>query len=652
QEAALPTHAFGKEFTAVGGGLEGDRELTQYVVKVEVKKEYTQDSLTESFSSVTLGSATHTKEKMAYTVLDKVSGSLMPGTMTLILGDLTPRAIIGARLAGALPFSLPSWAGSRAERTASRVQGVLPAQDVRQSAASRGVEQGLPDVESPPLLSKICAGQLPLPKDAFFKGHAAYNGMDAGKMNIPRLVGYVGQMDHHNPGLTVRETLKFAQSVYLNADGAPTLHDTSDGVTMRGSKSKVAAMINHNMEILMKSLSLSSVANKVVGFGPEHEASSSGGGLSIAQRRQLTVGEILTGFHRALMLDDLTTGMDFASSTELIRNIAQSTKTFSFSVMASVLQPNSEIMSMFDDLLLLNAGSMYFYGPCAQVQNYFYTLGYRCPSTKDLAGFILDIPGRTGKQYKDPNTGPHMSFDVLCARYYASPIAAESMEHSKKAQRFQANMDFSQMAPFLMEGRAACKIVFRRELRKLRGESRRWRMHADLCIIASVLSGTLFFRMDTNDYQNRIGSFFFTSVFLSLVQQTHLISCVNDKVIFFKQRDMHLFPAYAYTFARAFLQVPLTIIADCGVYVTITYFLMNHATHNLLRHYIRQLWLVFFGSSCFSQAFRAIAAVSRTHTIGQVLGSVFIMGNVIMSGYVCSPEKLSDYFIWISWGCP
>ncbi|KAK3286262.1 hypothetical protein CYMTET_6171 [Cymbomonas tetramitiformis] len=274
---------------------------------------------------------------------------------------------------------------------------------------------------------------------------------------------------------------------------------------------------------------------------------------------------------------------------------------------------------------------MYFYGPCAQVQNYFYTLGYRCPSTKDLAGFILDIPGlhppatipphrrfllvshecpplpslvfeliggyrddaspcRTGKQYKDPNTGPHMSFDVLCARYYASPIAAESMEyaclptsfhsplplgwlprppmrslpcysaregapgllgvsvfsgaypdavgsvvfaarrHSKKAQRFQANMDFSQMAPFLMEGRAACKIVFRRELRKLRGESRRWRMHADLCIIASVLSGTLFFRMDTNDYQNRIGSFFFTSVFLSLVQQTHLISCVNDKV--------------------------------------------------------------------------------------------------------------------------
>lgn len=53
-----------------------------------------------------------------------------------------------------------------------------------------------------------------------------------------------------------------------------------------------------------------------------------------------------------------------------------------------MLQPAPEVVDLFDQIMLMNEGSVIFHGTKARIIEHFRDMGYVCPERKDLADFL------------------------------------------------------------------------------------------------------------------------------------------------------------------------------------------------------------------------------------------------------------------------
>lgn len=60
-------------------------------------------------------------------------------------------------------------------------------------------------------------------------------------------------------------------------------------------------------------------------------------------------------------------------------------------VIASIHQPSTSTLLLFDDLLLLSKGQSLYYGPPDSSPRYFESLGFLSPPMVSLAEFMLDL---------------------------------------------------------------------------------------------------------------------------------------------------------------------------------------------------------------------------------------------------------------------
>ena len=184
------------------------------------------------------------------------------------------------------------------------------------------------------------------------------------------LVAFVRQSDDHAPKLTVAETLLFSgmckdPAIRLNKKG--TKENGKVGLTLAG-------------------LGLSHVKDTFV--GNEQIRGVSGG-----QRRRVTLGEMLTFDTPLLCGDEISTGLDTASTVDILRILSYMSRLVNRITVVSLLQPSPEALSLFDEVILLgdNGGQVIYAGPTESAQEYFRKLGYQSPDGMDTADFLLAV---------------------------------------------------------------------------------------------------------------------------------------------------------------------------------------------------------------------------------------------------------------------
>jgi energy-coupling factor transporter ATP-binding protein EcfA2 len=107
---------------------------------------------------------------------------------------------------------------------------------------------------------------------------------------------------------------------------------------------------------VLKLLELENIANQIIGIVGQ-------GGLSVEQRKRVTIGVELVANPSIIFLDEPTSGLDSRAAAVVmraVRNVARTNRT----VVCTIHQPSSYLFEMFDSLLLLKKGgrSVYF-GP-------------------------------------------------------------------------------------------------------------------------------------------------------------------------------------------------------------------------------------------------------------------------------------------------
>ncbi|ETS87461.1 hypothetical protein PFICI_01289 [Pestalotiopsis fici W106-1] len=190
-------------------------------------------------------------------------------------------------------------------------------------------------------------------------------------LSFQRSTGYCEQLDVHEPYTTVREALEF--SALLRQP-----HTIS-------SEDKLAYV-----NVVIDLLELHDIADTLIG------TPGNGPGLSIEQRKRVTIGVELVSKPKLLMfLDEPTSGLDGQAAYNIVRFLRRLADAGQ-AVLVTIHQPSAQLFTQFDRLLLLARGGKTVYfgdiGDNAEtVTGYFAKHGAPCPHDANPAEHMIDV---------------------------------------------------------------------------------------------------------------------------------------------------------------------------------------------------------------------------------------------------------------------
>ena len=90
--------------------------------------------------------------------------------------------------------------------------------------------------------------------------------------------------------------------------------------------------------------------------------------------------------------DEISTGLDTASTIDILSILSYMTRLFHRVTVVSLLQPSPEAVALFDEIILLgDGGTVLFTGPTEDAAEYFSRLGYKQPDGMDSADYLLAV---------------------------------------------------------------------------------------------------------------------------------------------------------------------------------------------------------------------------------------------------------------------
>ncbi|XP_011657936.1 ABC transporter G family member 17 [Cucumis sativus] len=205
------------------------------------------------------------------------------------------------------------------------------------------------------LAGRIASGSL--------KGRVSLDGMEMSPGLIKRTSAYIMQDDRLFPKLTVYETLMFAADFRLGP------------IPKNEKKQRVENMIEQ--------LGLSSARNTYI--GDEGTRGVSGG-----ERRRVSIGVDIIHGPSVLFLDEPTSGLDSTSAYSVIEKVHNIASTGS-TVVLTIHQPSSRILSFLDHLIILARGQLMFQGPSKDVNHHLTVMGRKVPQGESPIEYLMDV---------------------------------------------------------------------------------------------------------------------------------------------------------------------------------------------------------------------------------------------------------------------
>ncbi|KAI1077685.1 hypothetical protein F5B20DRAFT_258887 [Whalleya microplaca] len=193
------------------------------------------------------------------------------------------------------------------------------------------------------------------------------NGEKVTDAEFKSVVGFVDQEDTMLPTLTVHETILTSALLRLpRAMG-------------RSAKEQRVWEVE-------KQLGIYHIRDSLIG-----SEEGKGRGISGGEKRRVGIACELVTSPSILFLDEPTSGLDAYNAFNVIECLVTLAKTYKRTVIFTIHQPRSNIVALFDRLLLLAEGKAVFSGPFSQCQDYFDQIGYTCPPGFNIADYLVDL---------------------------------------------------------------------------------------------------------------------------------------------------------------------------------------------------------------------------------------------------------------------
>ena len=427
-----------------------------------------------------------------------------------------------------------------------------------------------------------------------------------------KLIGYVEQSDIMHGKLTVRETIMYSALLRL-----------PNSMSRKDKMSRVDAVIAQ--------LGLTHVQDSFVGDDETR-------GVSGGERKRVAIGIELVTNPRLIFLDEPTSGLDAFTAYNLIESLSELAKKDDKTVLLTIHQPRSNILDLFDKILLLSKGQVVFFGPAKDALEHFDSLGYKCPNLENPADFFLDI---TAIDYRNvestEETRKRVQFFAdkwkeLPPLFKSTPLLS-SEESRKRTNRVSILSEI-----WLLLGRDFTLVL--RDKQQMFGTLLQ-------IIVFIVLFGGVYFQLD-DDYgavQNRTGILFILSAnaMFNTVMPLVLVFPVIKNIIK-RERYGSMYRVSSILIASFVSNVPLRFSA---LFLSMTgiYFL---AGLQLSRYYIFMCTL-FLNSLCSISIGLMIGSLSRTPKQSQIFAPLVLIIFLLFGGNFANNETITWAYRWIQY---
>ena len=199
------------------------------------------------------------------------------------------------------------------------------------------------------------------------EGNFYVNGEKVADNEYRSVIGFVDQDDTMLPTLTVHETIMTSALLRLPRD-----------MNFSTKEQRV-----YEVE---KQLGILPIKDQLIG-----SEEGNGRGVSGGEKRRVSIACELVTSPSILFLDEPTSGLDAFNAFNVVECLVTLAKNYNRTVIFTIHQPRSNIVALFDHLVLLAKGRTVYSGPYSSCQSYFDRIGYACPPGFNIADYLVDL---------------------------------------------------------------------------------------------------------------------------------------------------------------------------------------------------------------------------------------------------------------------
>ena len=468
-----------------------------------------------------------------------------------------------------------------------------------------------------------------------------------GGLFITNAIAYIDQIDNHAPRLSVEETFTFAfncKSAGTHAPGAALESEEIEKLIQKLDKEKAFVKLN------MEALGLETVADTFVGNTEVR-------GISGGQRRRVTLGEQLQARFPVMCGDEISTGLDAASTYDICYTLMHFTRLYRMTRILSLLQPSPATVALFDEVILLAEGRILYAGPISNVEDYFGKLGYTAPDEMDVADFLQVLSTEDGATLYNPRDNASGYREKAYNNKELADIFLHCELHQKVADSQTKSWDNSWLDKTHQPRsiRRRYQISFWRQtwlnldrnMTIWRRDKRFLFANAIKNLIMGVSVGGVFYQ--TESITGIYGVLFQVMMFILLGAMVSAPALVDDRAIYYKHADANFYSAFPYIIGKALALMPQAF-TDVMIFGTIIYWMVGLVS--TASNYFRFIAILFVFSIGMNQMLAVFASFARTKSEVQGYSAVILLFLVLFCGFIVTPDVIPNYYGWIYWWNP
>ena len=379
-------------------------------------------------------------------------------------------------------------------------------------------------------------------------------------------------------------------------------------------------------------------------------------GISGGERKRLSVGMEMITNPSIIFLDEPTSGLDTYSAYSLISNLKDLTST-GRTVICTIHQPSSDILRLFDDMILLNHGKIIYIGEVNNLVNYFSSIGYQCPEYTNPSDYIfMNIlnPVIVDDKINNLNAKNIQEKD----EYILDSFTKSGMEQNvinkcnliNSNQHILSDKSLKYKSGFCLQ----LKFLFKRHLKNLFRNKAILRTKLGQSFGLGLIIGLTFLNIPGSDakaqIQDRNGSLFissFSQVLLPIIGTLALFSL--ERPVILREVSSGYYGILAYYLSKMMIEIPLQIIIT---FITCTIIYWLCLFQKTFQKYIIFVGIIALGSLCGLSIGTAIATAAKNVNIALQFAPFCIIPLILFSGLLINCDSIPPYFTWIQYISP
>lgn len=520
-------------------------------------------------------------------------------------------------------------------------------------------------------------------KDGQISGDIYVNGNKIPARDFKKIIGFVDQEDHLIPTLTVYETV-------LNS----ALLRLPRTMSMRAKETRVIEVLNE--------LRILSIKDRVIGSDFQR-------GISGGEKRRVSIACEMVTSPSLLFLDEPTSGLDAYNARNVVECLVKLSRDFQRTIVFTIHQPRSNIVSLFDKLILLSEGDLVYSGEMIKCNDFFSKNGYKIPLGYNIADYLIDITVDHKKVIKvdsgassdiENHAGINDEDQDIHRRFLNTRTPTADVDTTSEWEHFAVHRDeynnYNQIKsandtetliqvqnklPQLFK-ESIISIELSEEISQLKQNPTKYEInsqykkasfmtqiavlssrtfknlyrnpkllltHYVLSLLMGFFCGYIYYNVknDISGFQNRLGLFFFVLSLFGFSSLTGLHSFASERIIFIRERANNYYNPFSYYITKILCDIlPLRVLPPV-ILIAIAYPLIGLTMeHN---GFLKAIMVLVIFNVAVATEVLIVGILIRDPGTSTMVAVLVLLFSILFAGLFINSEEISSQIKWLEW---